>query len=175
MGGPAFGVEAGAGPPVDGPKPHDAHQPLHPLPAFPYPLPFQSGHHPPRPRPRSAAPTAPGAVHGVALNEHRLGDVVAPGEVPGELVLQVTVAVPISEVVVRVADGHAWLQWLFHCQCQPGTTLAYHFFSSPAAFQYARCQYGGHPPKVLTLLGHPNRAAKARFSYFPVSRHGGFG
>ena len=39
---------AGAGTPVDGPQPHDSHQPLHPLPAYRYPLPLQPGLHPPR-------------------------------------------------------------------------------------------------------------------------------
>ena len=40
---------AGPGTPVDGPQPHDPHQPLHPLPAHWYPLPIQPGLHPPRP------------------------------------------------------------------------------------------------------------------------------
>ena len=40
---------AGAGPPVDGPQPHGPHQPLHPLPAHPYPTPIQPGLHPSRP------------------------------------------------------------------------------------------------------------------------------
>ena len=40
---------AGPGTPVDGPQPHDAHQPLHSLPAYWYTLPVQPGPHPPRP------------------------------------------------------------------------------------------------------------------------------
>ena len=40
---------AGAGTPVDGPQPHDAHQSLHPLPAHPPALPGQPDLHAPRP------------------------------------------------------------------------------------------------------------------------------
>ena len=40
---------AGAGTPVDGPQPHDSHQPLHPFSAYRYILPVQPGLHPPRP------------------------------------------------------------------------------------------------------------------------------
>ena len=36
---------AGPGTPVDGPQPHDSHQPLHPLPAYWYTLPVQPGLH----------------------------------------------------------------------------------------------------------------------------------
>ena len=39
----------GAGTPVDGPQPHDAHQPLHPLPAYHHPPSLQSNPHAPRP------------------------------------------------------------------------------------------------------------------------------
>ena len=38
---------AGPGSPVDGPQPHDPHQPLHPLPVHRYPPPLQPGLHPP--------------------------------------------------------------------------------------------------------------------------------
>ena len=62
---------------------------------------------------------SPGAVHGVALDEHRLGDVVASRQVLGELVQQETVARPVPEVVVRVADGQTGFQRLFHRQGQP--------------------------------------------------------
>ena len=40
---------AGAGTPVDGPQPRDAHQPLHPLPAHAPALPRQPDLHAPRP------------------------------------------------------------------------------------------------------------------------------
>ena len=43
---------AGTGPPEDGPQPHGAHQPLHPLLAHPYPPPLQPGLHPPGPKER---------------------------------------------------------------------------------------------------------------------------
>ena len=43
---------AGAGTPVDGPQPHGAHKPLHPLPAHHHSLSLQPDPHAPRPEER---------------------------------------------------------------------------------------------------------------------------
>ena len=60
------------------------------------------------------------AIHGVALDEHGLGHVVPGAQIIGQLIQQIAVALPIPEVVVRVADGEVGFDGLFDNLSEPG-------------------------------------------------------
>ena len=87
---------AGLGLPIDGPKPHDAHQPLHPLPAYLFPPPLQPGLHPPGSVERGLQVLPVDLTHqGQVLFGDRLGTVVEAGTAhPQQGALPATSGVP---------------------------------------------------------------------------------
>ena len=87
---------AGARPPVDGPQPHGAHQPLHPLPAHPYPLPLQPGLHPSRP--------VEGRLQVLPVDLSHQGRVLLGGS-PGTTVVDAGTAHPQQRALAHQGQG----------------------------------------------------------------------